>query len=202
MRSIAAVALATVAMNSAVYAQGETVVEAVARGATSRYRTAPSGRSPALVDVLRDTDLVVRGTIGDAVPRLSDDQRDVYTDYQIKNPVIFYQKDLEGSPRPGAALPITASQLGGELTIGDVIFTQTELGLPPLEPGSEALLLLQRVENRYYISRTFYGAFRIIGGKLTRLMTMEFAPALEGAPADLAAAAITVITREQHGGAQ
>jgi hypothetical protein len=79
-----------------------------------------------------------------------------------------------------------------------VLFTQTEMGLPPLEPGSEALLLLQRVHNRYYISRTFYGAFGIVDGKLTRLMTMEFAPALEGAPADLAAAAITVIAREQH----
>jgi hypothetical protein len=132
------------------------------------------------------------------VARLSDDQQDVYTDYQIQNPVLFYQKHIAGSPRPGAVLPITATQLGGALMVGDVKFTQTELGLPPLEPGSEALLLLQRVQNRYYISGTFYGACGIVGGKLTRLMRMEgFAPALEGAPADIAAAAMTVIAREQ-----
>ena len=198
MRSLVAFALAAVLTNGAVHAQGETIPQAVARGATTRFATRPSGRPPALADILRDTDLVVRGTVGDAVARLSDDEQDVYTDYQIKNPVLFYQKQIAGFPRPGAVLPITATQLGGALMIGDVKFTQTELGLPPLEPGSEALLLLQRVQNRYYISGTFYGAFGIVGGKVTRLMKMEgFAPALEGAPADIAAAAIAVIAHEQ-----
>ena len=186
--------LAVVALPVTIHAQRETIPEALARGSSGRVRTAPSGHPPDIADLLRDTDIVVRGIVGEARSYLSDDQRDVYTDYRIDNPVFLYQAQSVPSARPGVMPTVTVTQLGGTVTINDRKFTQTEQGLPPLESGAEGLFLLERVDNHYRIVGTFYGAFGIVGGTLRPLTKVQsFAPEYKDVAA--APAAEEMVTR-------
>jgi hypothetical protein len=59
--------------------------------------TIPSGVAPTLDRVLADTDMIVTGVVGQPRSYLSDDQRDVYTDYPLSNPAFLYQAILTGS---------------------------------------------------------------------------------------------------------
>ncbi|HXG89981.1 MAG TPA: hypothetical protein VNJ02_16760 [Vicinamibacterales bacterium] len=189
--------LAMVVFASAVVdTQRETIPEAVARGSTGRIRTAPSGLAPAMTEILRDTDMVVRGTIGKPRSYLSEDQRDVYTDYPIMNFVILYQARVHASRVSGVAQSVTVTQLGGTILMNGVNFTQTEHGLGPLEPGAEGLFLLQRIDSRDRIAGMFFGAFSISGGVVHRLTKVEsFAPEFQGAPAATVVAEIVASAR-------
>jgi hypothetical protein len=188
--------MALLGVSTRAYAQGETVLEAIARGASGRIRTAPSGKPPEVATVLRSTDLVVRGTLGEPQSYLSPDQRDVYTDYPLERPVVLFQKRQTASDKPGITPAITVTQLGGTISLNGVKFTQTEDGLPPLKPGSEGLFLLTRINDRYWIAGTFFGAFGIVDGKLKTLTSMQsFAKEFDGAPADRAGADLASLAR-------
>src|SRR3989304_5341194 len=63
----------------------------------SGFMTVPSGPTPSLTEVLGDADTVVKGLVGDSRSYLSDDQRDVYTDYVIVNPLFLYQAEMATS---------------------------------------------------------------------------------------------------------
>lgn len=187
-------ALAAVAVSISVHAQRETIPEAIARGATGRTRSAPSGATPTIAELVRDTDAVVRGIVGVHRSYLSEDKRDIYTEYTIIQPEILYQADVVTTATPGVLPTITIAQLGGTVAVNGVEFTQTELGLRLLQTGTEGLFLLKRVGNRYHIVRTFYGAFAISNGKLVPLTPRDdFAPEYRDAPA--AQAAEEMVTR-------
>ena len=178
-------------LSSVGHAQSETVHEAIARGATGRVSTAPSGHPPTVTDLLRETDIVVRGIIGQPRAYLSGDKRDVYTDYALKNPAILYAKQVLSSAVPGASADVTVTQLGGTIEVNGVKFTQQENGLLPLEPGVEGLFLLKRVDNRYQIAGTYFGAFRIAAGRVTPFtMRQSFAPEYRDASTEHAVAEI------------
>jgi hypothetical protein len=163
-------------LNQAVLAQQGTIPELVADGSFNRTRSAPSGKSPTLEEILKAADLVVRGTVGESRSYLSSDKRDVYTDYSLLGPVFLYQRTPRTSEKPGQ-LEVTITQLGGKVMVGNVEFTQTELGLPPLKKGTEAIFILEERENKYHIARTFYGAFGIVGDAVKPLTPKrDFAP--------------------------
>jgi hypothetical protein len=143
-------------------------------------------------ELLQKTDIVVRGIVGNPKSYLSDDERNVYTDYVIVNPVFLYQPQLVPSARPGIVPSVTVTQLGGSITLPNgLTFTQTEQGLLLLEPGTEGLFLLQRVGDQHRLVGTFYGAFRIEAGTLTPLAKRQsFAPEYRGVPATEAEASM------------
>lgn len=164
--------LALVSGAMAAQPRPETIPEALARGASGRTRSAPSGVSPSIADIVADADIVVRGIIGESRSYLSDDQRNVYTDYVLTNPVVLYHSKALTARRPGA-MTITVTQLGGKITVGNLEFTQIEMGLAALVPGTEGLFVLTRDKDRYRIAHTFYGAFRISQGRVMPLTTKE-----------------------------
>jgi hypothetical protein len=55
--------------------------------------TVPSGPAPSLTEILAETDLMVRGSVGAGRSYLSDDQTNVLTEWVIDNPVVIYQRD-------------------------------------------------------------------------------------------------------------
>ncbi len=83
--------------------------------------------------------MIVYGTIGEGRSYLSDDQRDVYTDYPINEPVFAYRSELASIPAGRVVQGVTVTQLGGTVTVNGVAFTQTEPALPPLEAGTRGL---------------------------------------------------------------
>jgi hypothetical protein len=80
-------------------------------------------------------------------------------------------------------LGVTATLLGGTVTINGLSFTSSPDALPNLEPGSEYLLLLKRVGSRYHIAGTYFGAFQVADGKVTPVTKKRgFAPEYSNVP--------------------
>jgi hypothetical protein len=165
------------------HAQQETIPEAIARGATGRFRTAPSGVAPSFDEVLKNTDLIVRGFVGEHRSYLSSDQTNIYTEYELRNISVLHQSRPFAAGKPGAQESLTVKQLGGTVRVNGVAFTQIEDGLPPLTQGSEALFLLTRTPEGYVVAGKFYGAFGIQDGKLVPLTKVgSFAPEYRNNP--------------------
>ena len=162
-------ALALVAVPLLVSAQHETIPEAIVRGAYGRIRTPGSGVGPSVDDILRRTDIVVRGVLGEPRSYLSDDQRDVLTEYPMIEPIFLYQAQFTSASLPGILPTMTVTQLGGTVVLNGVTYTQAEQSLLPLQRGFEGLFLLQRVGNRHMIAGTFVGIFSLSGETLTPL---------------------------------
>lgn len=174
-----------------VLAQGETIPDAVARGAKGRIRSQPSGPVPAMRDLLVTADLVVRGTIADSVSYLSADKRDVYTDHMLTNTTIMYQSSIPSSPQPSPPTSLFVTQLGGSVTLGEATYTQVEDGLPLLNRGTEALFIAVRRDGKYHLAQVFYGAFEISKGSFKPLAgRADFAAEFKDVPAATALADI------------
>lgn len=157
--------------------QRETIPESVAKGAVAALSTVPSGPTPSVADLLRITDVVVKGTIGQPRSYLSGDQRDIYTDYAISDPVFIYQLHLTPSRTPGVLPTVTVTLRGGTVMVNGLSFTATEPALRPLQPGSQALFLLQHVGDKYRVAGWYFGAFGIKDGRVIPLNARDdFAP--------------------------
>jgi hypothetical protein len=157
--------------------QRETIPDLVAKGAVAALSTVPSGPTPSVADLLRITDVVVKGTIGQPRSYLSDDQRDIYTDYPISDPVFIYQSQMTTSRTPGVLPTVTVTLRGGTVMVNGLRFTATEPALRPLQPGSQALFLLQHVGDKYQVAGWYFGAFGIQDGSVIPLNARrDFAP--------------------------
>ena len=179
------------------FAQGETIPDAVARGAKGRVRSQPSGRIPSLRDLLLTADLVVRGTVADPSSYLSDDKRDVYTDHVLTNTTVLYRSVIPSSPQPGPPTPIIVTQLGGSIPIGGITFTQQEMGLPQIPRGTEGLFVAVHKDGKFHVAGTFLGAFQISGGLFTPLTgRKDFAAELRDVPVATALANIQASLQE------
>jgi hypothetical protein len=97
--------------------QRKTIPEAVAAGATGSIATVPSGQLPKINDLPRNTDVVVRGTVGESRSYLSDDELNVYTDYTIVDPLVLYESHLTPVHAPGTVPRIVVTRLGGIVVI-------------------------------------------------------------------------------------
>lgn len=160
------------------------------------FMTVPSGPTPTLTEILGDADTVVRGIVGESRSYLSDDQRDVYTDYSILNPIFLYQAEMVTSTRPGVMPTVTVTLLGGTIKFNGLTYTSQVMALPPLEPGTECLFLLKRIGDKYRIAGTFYGAFRVAASKLVPLTRKEgFASEYHEMPAIQATEDIVALLR-------
>lgn len=169
----------------------ETIPEAMARGATGRTATAPSGKSPTIAELLREADIVVRGIVGEPRSYLSEDKLNVYTDYPLVHPVVLFQRKALTSPTPGQH-SVTVTQLGGRITVGNLDFTQAEMGLSRLVPGSEGIFILKWNQNKSHIAGTFYGAFGVSNKTVMPLTSKhDFALDYRGAPVDTVLADLT-----------
>ena len=187
--NILAVAILAVAilLPAASHAQGDTIPERLAQGSMGRTTGSGSGHPPSITKLLSETDMVVRGIVGKPRAYLSDDQRDVYTDYPLEKLEVLYAVQLASSAVPGALPAVTVTQLGGTIAINGLTFTDRQESLSPLVPGTVGLFLLRRVGTGYRIAGMYYGAFLISDGKVTPLATREaFAPEYRGAPVEQA----------------
>lgn len=167
--------------------QRQTIPAAIAEGAVASVATRPSGQAPTMESVLADTDVVVTGTVGEPRSYLSEDQRDVYTDYPVADAVFRYQSKLSPVATPGIPPAVIVTQLGGTIMINGVSFTQKETALPPLQPGISALFLLRRNGGKHFIAGGYFGAFAIVDGRLRPLVSRsDFAPEYVNQPVSTA----------------
>lgn len=177
-----------ISITALVYGQTSTIPDRLRAAGTSLVGQTgvPSGPPPAFVEILRDADIIVRGFVGNPTSYLSEDQREVLTDFPITHSEILYQRPSERTP---AKATLTVTLVGGTVTIGALSYTSRHDALPLLDPQSECLLLLKRRDGKFYVAGTYYGAFDIGEGRVRRLTKKQgFAAEYDDGPASEAAA--------------
>lgn len=144
-----------------------------------------SGPAPTLREVLSDTDVIVRGTVGESRSYLTDDQREIRTDYSILGvEFLFRRDDLQKIQVPSVPGALTVTLLGGEVTVGGLSYTSIHKALPSLEAGTECVLLLKQIGDKYYVALKYYGAFRTEqNGLIPSTLRRGFAAEYENVPA-------------------
>jgi hypothetical protein len=165
----------------AVHAQTQTIPQklAVANKSLLRVITVEIGVPPTIDDVLRETDVIVQGTLGEPRVYLSQDQTEVYSDYPILNPQYLFPSELGLTSQPSVSKELAVTQEGGVLTVGAHSYAMEVKPLPPFRPGTEGIFLLKRVGDKFYVARKFFGAFRTDSPYITPLAKVEeFAPEL------------------------
>lgn len=182
---LTAIALCSSAAGIAAQNPRPTIPEILARtepGGGFVSATMPSGPAPAIDTLLSRVDVVVRGVVGDGQSYLSEDQREVFTDYQIINPIMLYQKSLGSTKVPGTVSAVSVTLRGGAIVVNGREFVARESGLPSLPKGAECLFLLAHENGKNMIAGRYYGAFAIRDGRVVPLTLKEgYARELEGA---------------------
>jgi hypothetical protein len=141
------------------FAQLPTIPELLAsQGSSRRITGIPSGQAPTVDELLKQTDIVVRGTVGAPTTFLSDDQRDVYTEYSLSDVTVLHQRR---PARPGILPPLTVVVRGGAITIDGRTFVQEDEAFPALAPGTTGVFLLTRTADRYRLAGWVFGAFAV-----------------------------------------
>lgn len=157
--------------------------------------TVPSGAPPALRDVLADADIVVKGTVGERHSYLSEDEREVLTDYDIVGPLVV--QSLERSTEATVALEgLIVTLPGGSVTINGLTYTSIHQALRELERGAMYMLLLKKSGSKYQLARIYLGAFQIRADGRLRPLARGFAPELNDLPENTAAAALRAIAKD------
>jgi hypothetical protein len=210
LRPVLIMAVAVVVTSLASYAQDapqlETIPQTLARvGESLTDRPSiPSGIAE-MAQVLRQTELIVRGTIGSPTKAyLSKDQMAIYTDYPLIKPIVLYDSRVQSSRTPGLGPEVTVTVLGGSIQSGGLTFTLIPQGLPELPVGTEGLFLLKVIDDKYQPVGRFLGAFEIVGNQLRRPFTptQRFADEYRGASASSTAqswvAAVTKARQSQR----
>ncbi len=163
----------------------QTIPEMLARERQDlgRFIRIERGALPSMESVAGDTDLVVRGTVGEPRSYLSKDETEVYSDYPILSPVFFYpQSAVDAYERTEVNGVVEVTHIGGRVVINGYKFTMDHRELPPLTPGEEYVFLLKRKDDgKYRIAGTYYGVFRIEEHGLKPLTSSPgFVPELNG----------------------
>ncbi len=163
-----------------------TIPELLARsgGSTAGGEGMPSGIAPTIASLLPQVDIAVRGVVGPPTTYMTDDLRDVFTDYPIVEPVFLFRSAAASSPRPGLLPEATVTLRSGSVTVDGFVYSYVAEALPSLERGTECLFLLREFEGHLYPVGRYYGVFQIADGKLRPLTRKRgFATELNEIPA-------------------
>jgi len=155
--------LGLLAFPNAVAAQQKTIPEQLAQAGRDLRNgaTIPSGRAPDIDEVLQETDLIVRGIVGEPKSYLSDNQLTVFSDYPIEKAGVLFDTLVISTPTPGFPKIVVTIE-GGTVVVGGLKYILSPGALAPLHPSSEVLLLLRRVKDRLQIAGFGYlGVFQI-----------------------------------------
>lgn len=121
-----------------------------------------------LAELMRRSDLVVRGKITRIESYLSEDQRLICTDYKITpTRVIAGRRATRGKPTPGFN-EITFTHYGGTMTLHGVPVEVRDDNLPPFEDGTEAVLFLEESEKGRtpFVIVNAVAAFEVVDNKV------------------------------------
>ena len=157
-------------LGTALAAQGPKLAERVAQERANVAVTINVDGPPLAFDrVLEKTDLVIRGVIGQAVPSLSDDGRDIYTTYQLVNSQVLFSANVQQLARPGMPAPATLTQKGGSVIIDGFTASVGYDIVPELSLGMDVVALLHEDKGKYWPAAD-YGLFEVRNSLITPLV--------------------------------
>jgi hypothetical protein len=160
-------------LGSAVVAQRPTFREQIAVAqADVTLSVFVDGPPVLVVDILKETDLVVRALIGQVEGHLSEDGREISTSYELLNPHVFFSATAATSSTPGETPPpLSLTVGGGAVRIDGFTATETYDNAPELSTGMEVIVLLHSHEGKYQIARG--GIFGVRDSTIIPLVNMH-----------------------------
>ncbi|HEY7290689.1 MAG TPA: hypothetical protein VH583_12710 [Vicinamibacterales bacterium] len=103
--------------------------------------------------VLKQTDLIVRGTLGSGVAVLSDDETDVVTTYPLISPRVVFPSNYKPYSTPGPQVqPLAISVHGGTTIVEGFKVTVGRDDTPTMNSGTEVIAFLRSDRQRYWIA--------------------------------------------------
>ena len=75
------------------------------------------GPEPSLADVVTGADLIVEGVVRTRASYLTDDDRDIFTDYDVAIRRALFQREMLASSRPGVVEPMIFKIFGGQVVV-------------------------------------------------------------------------------------
>ena len=167
MRAIALL-FALLLLTKVAAAQRQTLREMIAQAHSDINLTVNvDGPLVSFDDVIQSADLIVRGVVGEAVTRLSRDERDLLTEYVLDRPQVLFSKNGAVDDNK----PIAITLRGGTLVIDGYRVTVSQDDSPKLQPGMEVVALLRVLDQGDFI--TGGGIFSISHSQVTPLAPGE-----------------------------
>ena len=155
-------------------AQNPTLPEmAQERPGTGPINAIVTGDFPAITldQLLKTADLVVHGTVAArSAGYLSQDQHDILTDYTLAVARVIAPDEAALVPTPGMHFgPIVVTYLGGSMRLAGHDVTIQHTNLKPFTVGLDAILILNRMGEKYRIAGDALGAFGVEDGTIVPL---------------------------------
>lgn len=124
-----------------------------------------------LPQMLASTGIVVRGVIGEGVPKLTPDGQSITTTYTITNPTVLFSATPPQVMAPGV-MPraVTITLPGGTLPVGRFSAIVHYADSPKVTRGMNVIALLQNREGTY-IPAGGAGVFEVRQGRIVALST-------------------------------
>ena len=119
-----------------------------------------------LEQIVRPADLVLYGTVNLIRTYLSEDQRELYSDYEVTPLRVMIQKVAVSTSTPGQARPIIVKQWGGHTTIDGVFVSVEDDDLRPMSSGAEVILVLTLQKDRKYGIDSYAGKLDVSNGRI------------------------------------
>jgi len=119
-------------------------------------------------NIAPEASAIVRARVLAITTRLSEDETDVLTDYELL-PLRFYKGSIPAQSHPGLAEQLVVTRLGGTVKVDGLTLT-TKIDIFPdnedLRPGEDVIAFLQRSPNRsgYEFAGGPFGVFQIADG--------------------------------------
>jgi hypothetical protein len=135
-------------------------------GGTASSKIMVESPSMSLSDLVRLSDLIIRGRLDTVTTRLSDDESTVFRDCGVPPLVIIKQRfGLAQAAKPGPLPALTLRQIGGRLVVDGltlVTITDFEDRDSPMEAGQEYVLFLSpAMPSRSTTMSTAAGVFQL-----------------------------------------
>jgi hypothetical protein len=167
--------LSLIAWAPEVTAQTRTLREMVAERNGPVNRRSSSNMLPVtLEELIASADLIVLARVRATTSYVTADGTDIHTDLTLTDVQHIYPLDAGQSTKPGLVAELTVTQLGGEVVINGHDVSSTYADLPPLQRGTFALFILNRVDDKLFIARKFLGVFGVQGDRTVPLTSVSW----------------------------
>jgi hypothetical protein len=144
------------------------------------------GPTPFLADVVKRADLIVEGIVRTRASYLTDEGRDIFTDYDLSILHVLFQREMLVSSRPGVALPVIFKSHGGQVIVDGLrlfINVETNHARVTLTEGDHVYLFAarDRDDGKWLVHP--YDVFKVVNGAVVPPDTFSDVP--RSVPIDL-----------------
>lgn len=138
---------------------------------------------PRPLDVLmKEADLIVYGAVTSSSTYLSDDQRDLFTDFTVTPIQVIVERNSVRTSSTPVPQSIIVKRWGGETVISGMQVVQEHRNLRAFTVGEELFLFLvyDSATKKYALPGGLSGAFAVAGGRLQDLVRHPFYDQVDG----------------------